>query len=146
MQARISLLLPPPQIVTVRQKTTCFSIISSVIYMLNVALSERKGQTALNHVLLLRHSSVFCKTNSLPNSVTFSPHLQELHVCGIYPSLMLFKCVTKHKFYYGFAPSTESVDVSAPSVSKRRASQSQHALFQKWKSQIILKMPCGVFL
>lgn len=110
MQTRFS--VSPPQTVIVTQEiTTRFSIISSVIYMLSVAMSELKGQTALKHVLLLHHSSVFCKTNSLPNSVSFSPHLQELHVCGIYPSLMLFKCVTTTKFYYGFAPSSESIDV-----------------------------------
>lgn len=89
----------PPQIVVVRQKiTTRFSIIPSVIGMLNVAMSELKGQTALNHVLLLHRSSVFCKANSLPNSVGFSPHLQERHVGGIYLSLMSFKCVRTTSF------------------------------------------------
>lgn len=104
VQATFSV-LSPPQIVAVREKINArFSIISSVIYMLNVAMSELKGQTALNHVLLPRHSSVFRKTNSLTNSVTFSPHLKELHVCGIYLSLMPFKCVRTTSFIMALRP------------------------------------------
>lgn len=104
VQARISL-LSPPQIVIVSQKiTTGFSIISYIIYMLNVAMSGLKGQTALKRVILLHHRSVFCKTNSFPNSVGFSAHLQEPHVCGIYLSLMPFKCVRTTSFILALDP------------------------------------------
>lgn len=101
VQARFSM-LSPPQIVIVRQKiTTRRSIVSPVIYMLNTAVSELKGHSQAHTEgkqpwsMCFDCTTVvsFVKTNSLPNDVTFSLHLKELHVCDIFPSLMPFKCV-----------------------------------------------------